>query len=146
MFTFVTFNLDIQGPIGACRSAMAISFGCFMVFHLSPACTDPGIAFSSDLGENFSQSEYVAISAISRFAFPPLTRVLPSCVTSCKSVKHICSKEVFYSINLLNVSFFTASQTVKIYISLSEACHQAVSLVIRASKPTPPPWPDRVKP
>ena len=40
-------------------------------------------------GENFSQSEYVAVSAISQFAFPPLARGDPSCIPSCKSFEHV---------------------------------------------------------
>ena len=36
-------------------------------------------------GENFSQSEYVAVGAIFQFAFPPLAKGVPSCVPFHKS-------------------------------------------------------------
>ena len=40
-------------------------------------------------GENFSQSEYIAVGVISQFAFPPLARGDPSRVALCKCFEHV---------------------------------------------------------
>ena len=42
-------------------------------------CHSPGIS-----GENFSRSEYVDVSAIFQFAFPPLVKGVPSWLPICK--------------------------------------------------------------
>ena len=68
------------------------------------------------LGENFSQSEYVAVGAIFQFAFLTLTRSDPSCVPLCKSFEH-SGKQAFLFINLSNVSFFIVIQSVRILMS-----------------------------
>ena len=67
-------------------------------------------------GENFSQSEYVAFSAISQFAFPPLAKAIHRAFDYVNR-SNLCSKRAFHSINLSNVGFIIESQSVRIHIS-----------------------------
>ena len=52
------------------------------------------LTFQAISGENFSQSEYVAVGAIFQFAFLPLTRGDPSCVPLCKFFEHVWQTSV----------------------------------------------------
>ena len=67
-------------------------------------------------GENFSQSEYVAFSAISQVAFPPLAKAIHRAFDYV-NLSNLCSKQVFHSINLSNIGFIIESQSVRIHIS-----------------------------
>ena len=70
-------------------------------------------------GENFSQSEYVAFSAISQFAVPPLAKAIHRAIDY-ENLSNLCSKQAFHFINLLNVGFITESQSVRIHISFRQ--------------------------
>ena len=78
-----------------------------------------GFPYQVISGENFSQSEYVAFSAISQFAFPPLAKAIP-CAFDYVNLSNLCSKQAFHSINLSNVSFIIESQSVRIHISFRQ--------------------------
>ena len=71
--------------------------------------------FQAISGENFSQSEYVALGAISQFAFPPLAKVIYR-TFDYVNLSNLCSKQAFHSINLSNVGFITETQSVRIHI------------------------------
>ena len=58
------------------------------------------------------QSEYVAGGAIFRFAFHPFHRALHYV-----NLSNMGSKQVFQFINLSNVGFFIANQSVRIFVS-----------------------------
>ena len=66
--------------------------------------------------ENFSQSEYLAVGAIFPFPFPLFHRAfhLPfHHAFHYVNLSNMCSKQAFYCINLSNVGFFIASQSVR---------------------------------
>ena len=75
--------------------------------------------FQAISGENFSQSEYVAFSAISQFVFPPLAKVIHRAFDYV-NLSNLCSKQTFDSINFSNVGFIIESQSVRIHISFRQ--------------------------
>ena len=77
------------------------------------------VPFQAISGENFSQSEYVAFSAISQFAFPPLAKAIHRALDYV-NLSNLCSKQAFHSINLSNVGFIIESQSVRIHISFRQ--------------------------
>ena len=78
-----------------------------------------GTSIQAISGKNFSQSEYVAFSTISQFAFPPLAKAIHRAFDYV-NLSNLYSKRAFHSINLSTVGFIIESQSVRIHISFQQ--------------------------
>ena len=72
-------------------------------------------------GENFSQSEYVAVGAIFQFAFLTLTRSDPSCVPLCKSFEHMWQTRVPFHKSFERQFLYSHSISSNPHVLLAEA-------------------------
>ena len=75
-------------------------------------------------GKNFSQSEDVAVGAISQFAFPPLARGDPSSVALCKSFEHVQQTNVPFHKSFERRVLYSQSVSSNLFIFSEEAHNQ----------------------
>ena len=90
-------------------------------------------------GENFSQSEYVAVSAIFQFAFLMLTRSDPSCIPLCKSFEHVWQTSIPVHKSFEHQFLYSHSISSNPHVLLAEAhnkyCFEAVSIAENSTDP-----------
>ena len=90
-------------------------------------------------GENFSQSEYVAVGAIFQFAFLTLTRSDPSCVPLCKSFEHVWQTSVPFHKPFERQFLYSHSISSNPHVLLAEAHNkyrfEAVSIAENSTDP-----------
>ena len=75
-------------------------------------------------GKNFSQSEDVAVGAISQFAFPPLARGDPSSVPLCKSFEHLQQTNVPFHKSFERRVLYSQSVSSNLFMFSEEAHNQ----------------------
>ena len=90
-------------------------------------------------GENFSQSEYVAVGAFFQFAFLTLTRSDPSCVPLCKSFEHVWQTSVSFHKSFERQFLYGHSISSNPHVLLAEAHSkyrfEAVSIAENSTDP-----------
>ena len=87
-----------------------------------------GEAIQAISGKNFSQSEDVAVGAISQFAFPPLARGDPSSVLLCKSFEHVQQTNVPFHKSFERRVLYSQSVSWNLFI-FSEESHNQVKVL-----------------